>query len=55
VDAKEVVLNCTVLDSKGDLVNDLTRRNFKVFEDKSPQTILSTAPGHSGFDWPAGR
>jgi VWFA-related protein len=41
VDAKEVVLNCTVLDSKGELVNNLTKRNFKVFEDKSPQTILS--------------
>jgi VWFA-related protein len=41
VDAKEVVLNCTVLDSKGELVNDLTKRNFKVFEDKAPQTILS--------------
>jgi Ca-activated chloride channel family protein len=41
VDAKEVVLNCTVLNSKGELVNDLTRRNFKVFDDKVPQTILS--------------
>jgi Ca-activated chloride channel homolog len=41
VDAKEVVLNCTVLDRKGELVNDLTKRNFKVFEDKIPQTILS--------------
>ena len=44
VDAKEVVLNCTVLDSKGQLVNDLTKRNFKVFEDKAPQTILSLQP-----------
>ena len=41
VDAKEVVLNCTVLNSKGELVNDLTKRNFKVFDDKVPQTILS--------------
>jgi Ca-activated chloride channel family protein len=41
VDAKEVVLNCTVLNGKGELVNDLTRHNFKVFEDKVPQTILS--------------
>jgi Ca-activated chloride channel family protein len=41
VDAEEVVLNCTVLDSKGELVNDLTKSNFKVFEDKAPQTVLS--------------
>jgi Ca-activated chloride channel family protein len=41
VDAEEVVLNCTVLDTKGELVNDLTRSNFKVFEDKTLQTILS--------------
>jgi Ca-activated chloride channel homolog len=41
VNAEEVVLNCTVLDRKGQLVNDLTRSNFKVFEDKVPQTILS--------------
>jgi Ca-activated chloride channel homolog len=41
VDAEEVVLNCTVLDSKGELVNDLTKSNFKVFEDKALQTILS--------------
>jgi Ca-activated chloride channel homolog len=41
VDAEEVVLNCTVLDSKGELVNELTKSNFKVFEDKSLQTVLS--------------
>jgi Ca-activated chloride channel family protein len=41
VDAEEVVLNCTVLDSKGELVNDLTRSDFKVFEDKTLQTIIS--------------
>jgi Ca-activated chloride channel family protein len=41
VDAEEVVLNCTVLDSKGELVNDLTKSNFKVFEDKALQTVLS--------------
>jgi Ca-activated chloride channel homolog len=41
VDAEEVVLNCTVLDGKGELVNDLTRSNFKVFEDKTLQTIIS--------------
>jgi Ca-activated chloride channel homolog len=41
VDAEEVVLNCTVLDSKRELVNDLTRSNFKVFEDKALQTVIS--------------
>jgi Ca-activated chloride channel family protein len=41
VDAEEVVLNCTVLDNKGELVNDLTRSNFKVFDDNAVQTVLS--------------
>jgi VWFA-related protein len=41
VEAEEVVLNCTVLDNKGELVNDLTRSNFKVFEDKRLQTVIS--------------
>ena len=41
VDAEEVVLNCTVLDGKRELVNDLTRSNFKAFEDKALQTIIS--------------
>ena len=41
IDAKEVVLNCTVLDKKRELVNGLTASNFKVFEDKSRQTIVS--------------
>jgi VWFA-related protein len=41
VDAEEVVLNCTVLDNKGELVNDLTKSNFKVFEDKVLQTVIS--------------
>jgi VWFA-related protein len=41
VDAEEVVLNCTVLDNKGELINDLTKSNFKVFEDKVPQTVIS--------------
>jgi VWFA-related protein len=41
VNAEEVVLNCTVLDNKGQLVNDLNKNNFKVFEDKIPQTIVS--------------
>ena len=41
IDAQEVVLNCTVLDNKGELVDDLTRSNFKVFEDKTLQTVRS--------------
>jgi Ca-activated chloride channel homolog len=41
VDAEEVVLNCTVLDNKGELVDDLTKSNFKVFEDKTLQTVIS--------------
>jgi Ca-activated chloride channel family protein len=41
INAEEVVLNCTVLDHKGELVNDLTTGNFKVFEDKTPQTVIS--------------
>ena len=41
VDAEEVVLNCTVLDNKRELVNDLTKSNFKVFEDQALQTVLS--------------
>jgi Ca-activated chloride channel family protein len=41
VDTQEVVLNCTVLDNKGELVNDLTKKNFKVFEDKALQTVIS--------------
>lgn len=41
VNAEEVVLNCTVLDSKGQLVNGLDKGNFKVVEDSIPQTIIS--------------
>ncbi|HEY1984757.1 MAG TPA: VWA domain-containing protein [Terracidiphilus sp.] len=41
VNAEEVVLNCTVLDAKGELVNDLNKNEFKVSEDKIPQTIVS--------------
>jgi Ca-activated chloride channel homolog len=41
LDAEEVVLNCTVLDSKGQLVDGLNKSNFKVVEDKIPQTIIS--------------
>src|SRR5580700_10007522 len=41
VNAEEVVLNCTVLDSKGQLVNGLDKSNFKVAEDGIQQTIIS--------------
>jgi Ca-activated chloride channel family protein len=41
IDAEEVVLNCTVLDNKGELVNDLTKSDFKVFEDKALQKVIS--------------
>lgn len=37
----EVVLNCTVVDEHGQIVNDLTRDDFSVFEDNAPQTIVS--------------
>ena len=40
-DVDEVVLNCTVLDSQNHLVNDLTRGDFEVFEDNTPQQIVS--------------
>ena len=41
VDAEEVDMNCTVLDNKGELVNDLTKKDFKVFDDRIPQTVIS--------------
>jgi Ca-activated chloride channel homolog len=37
----EVVLSCTVLDSDGHLVQDLTQDDFRVSEDGVPQTIVS--------------
>ncbi len=40
-DVQEVVLNTTVLDDQGHLVNDLTRDDFHVFEDGVPQAIAS--------------
>ena len=40
-DVDEVVLNCTVVDSNGHLVQDLTRDDFRVFEDNTPQNIVS--------------
>jgi Ca-activated chloride channel homolog len=37
----EVVLNCTVVDGDGHLVQDLTQDDFRVFEDNVAQTIVS--------------
>ena len=37
----EVVLNVTVLDDNGRLVNDLNKDDFRIFEDGVPQTIVS--------------
>jgi Ca-activated chloride channel homolog len=38
-DVDEVLLNCTVIDSKGHTVTDLAQRDFRVWEDGVPQTI----------------
>jgi len=40
-DVDEVVLNCTVVDGDGHLVQDLSRDDFHVFEDNTPQNIVS--------------
>ncbi len=40
-DVSEVVLNATVLDDGGRLVNDLSREDFHIFEDGVPQTIAA--------------
>jgi VWFA-related protein len=40
-DVDEVLLNCTVIDEKGRTVMDLTRDDFRVFEDGVPQTVRS--------------
>ena len=40
-DVQEVVLNATVLDDQGHLVNDLSRDDFRVFEDGVGQAVLS--------------
>lgn len=37
----EVLLNCTVVDDKGNLVRDLKPGDFRVWEDGVPQTIAS--------------
>ncbi|HKO12578.1 MAG TPA: VWA domain-containing protein [Acidobacteriaceae bacterium] len=37
----EVLLPCTVVDEQGNLVTDLSKANFRVWEDNAPQTITS--------------
>ncbi len=40
-DVDEVLLNCTVIDEKGQTVNDLNQHEFRVWEDGVEQTINS--------------
>jgi Ca-activated chloride channel homolog len=40
-DVEEVLLNCTVIDEKGHAVEDLTRDDFRIWEDNAPQTANS--------------
>lgn len=37
----EVLLPCTVIDQNGNLITDLTQRDFRIWEDNVPQTITS--------------
>ena len=43
VDTTEVMFPVTVRDSSGRLVNDLTRNDFRVFEDNAPQPLSDLA------------
>jgi Ca-activated chloride channel family protein len=40
-DVDEVILNCTVIDQDGHLVQDLHQNDFQVFEDNTPQQVVS--------------
>lgn len=40
-DVDEVILNCTVIDDKGQAVRDLSQGDFHVWEDGVPQTVNS--------------
>jgi len=44
VNTRIVLLDVVVTDSEGKLVTSLTKNDFQVFEDKTPQTILSFEP-----------
>jgi len=48
-DVDEVLLNCAVIDQKGRPVMDLSRENFRVWEDGVPQRVNSAA---QHFDLP---
>jgi Ca-activated chloride channel family protein len=41
INSEEVVLNCTVLNHKGQLANGLTRSDFRVWDNKTPQKVIS--------------
>ena len=43
--ARDVVLNVTTLDGRGDPVTDLTRDDFQIYDDVKPQAIVSFQPG----------
>ena len=43
--ARDVVLNVTTLDGRGDPVTDLTRDDFQIYDDGKPQAIVSFQPG----------
>jgi hypothetical protein len=43
VNAEEVVLNCTVLDNKGQPVKGLNKTNFKVFRPLEPKPLVNTS------------
>lgn len=47
VNTDEVVFNCTVLDGKGQLVSGLDKRDFRVWDDKKRQTLLSVQQSDS--------
>jgi hypothetical protein len=54
-DVDEVLLTCAAVDEKGRLVTDLSRGDFRVWEDGVPQTTTSffirTSPFHWAFSW----
>src|ERR1700722_1242008 len=47
VSTRIVVLDVVVTDQKGNLVNNLTRDDFAILEDRAPQTIQSFGPPSS--------
>lgn len=41
INAEEVVLNCTVIDSRGQMVNGLDKDDFRVWDDKRAEKLIS--------------